>query len=108
MSLDVYLTLPEPTRVPNGTGIFVNLGRMAELAGIYKHLWRPDEIGITKARQLIEPLPIGVALMNREPERFIALNPTNGWGSYKDFVPWIERYIAACCEYPDAEVSVSR
>lgn len=85
-----------------------NLGRMAEEAGIYKHLWRPEEIGITKARQLIEPLSIGVALMKREPERFIALNPANGWGSYDGFVPWIERYIAACCEFPEAEVSVSR
>jgi len=77
-------------------------------AGIYKHLWRPEEIGITKARQLIEPLSIGVALMKREPQRFIALNPSNGWGSYDGFVPWIERYIAACCEFPEAEVSVSR
>jgi hypothetical protein len=85
-----------------------NLIGMAEEAGIYKHLWRPEEIGITKARQLIEPLSIGVALMKREPDRFIALNPANGWGSYENFVPWIERYIAACCEFPEAEVSVSR
>lgn len=85
-----------------------NLGRMAEEAGIYKHLWRPEEIGVTKASQLIEPLSIGVALMKREPERFIALSPANDWGSYDGFVPWIERYIAACCEFPEAEVSVSR
>ncbi len=85
-----------------------NLTRMATEAGIYKHLWRPEEIGITRARQLIEPLSIGVALMKREPERFIALNPANGWGSYDCFIPWIERYIAACCEFPDADVSVSR
>lgn len=84
-----------------------NLAKMAAEAGIYKHLWRPEEIDIIKARQLIEPLSIGVALMRREPERFRALNPENGWGSYDDFVPWIERYIAACCEFPEAEVSVS-
>ncbi len=85
-----------------------NLGRMAEEAGIYKHLWRPDEIGVTKARQLIEPLSIGLALMKQEPQRFIALNPSNNWGSYDGFIPWIERYLEACCRYPEAEVSVSR
>lgn len=85
-----------------------NLGAMAVEAGIYDHLWRPDENGITKAAQLIAPLTEGVALMRREPERFKALNPENGWGSYAVFVPWIEKYLAACCENLDADVSVSR
>ena len=85
-----------------------NLGPMAEEAGIYECLWRPEEIGITKARQLIEPLSIGLSWMRREPERFIALNPKNGWGSYDCFVTWIERYRDACCEHPEADVSVSR
>jgi hypothetical protein len=85
-----------------------NLNVMAEEAGIYHPLWRPEEVGITKARQLIEPLSIGVSMMKRDSERFIALNPENGWGTYEDFVPWIERYIEACCEYPDADVHVSR
>ena len=29
---------------------------MADEAGIYKYLWSPEEIGITKAEQFIEPL----------------------------------------------------
>lgn len=85
-----------------------NLNTMADEAGIYKALWRPDENGITKAAQLIEPLEAGLALMKSDPDRFIKLNPKNGWGSYKDFLPWVERYIHACREYPDAEVRVSR
>lgn len=152
MSLDVYLTMAEPTTVAAGSGIFVrengqtveirreewnarhpgqepatsqqyedaetneafsanithNLGRMAQEAGIYRHLWRPEEIRVTKARQLIEPLSAGLSLMKREPERFIALNPENGWGSYDGFVPWIEKYLEACHQHPEAEVSVSR
>ena len=39
-------------REPEGAysaNITHNLGKMAEEAGIYKHLWRPEEIGITKA-----------------------------------------------------------
>lgn len=85
-----------------------NLTGMAAEAGIYEHLWRPDEIGITKARELIQPLTDGLALMRSEPERFKALNPPNGWGSYDGFVPWIARYLEACQTYPDADVSVSR
>ena len=107
MSLDVYLTRTQPTTVFDAN-ITHNLGAMAEEAGIYKHLWRPEEIGITKASQLIEPLREGIALMKIEPLRFEKHNPTNGWGSYKDFVPWLERYLAACEEYPDADVGVSR
>ena len=85
-----------------------NLNRMAEAAGIYQHLWRPEEIGITKARQLIEPLREGLKRMRANPEKFEALNPSNGWGSYGVFVLWIEKYLRACAEYPDADVSVSR
>lgn len=82
-----------------------NLNVMAKEAGIYQHLWHPDELGITKARQLIAPLANGLALMTSDPERFIAFNPDNGWGSYDIFVPWIASYLNACCTYPNADVS---
>jgi hypothetical protein len=85
-----------------------NLNEMAAGAGIYEHLWRPDEIGISKAAQLIEPLKDGLALLQSEPDRFKAFNPPNGWGSYDGFVHWVARYLEACCQFPDAEVSVSR
>jgi hypothetical protein len=85
-----------------------NLNKMAGEAGIYEALWRPEEIGITKAGQLIEPLEKGLALMESDPGRFKAFNPKNGWGSYDGFVPWVEKYLSACREYPDADVCVSR
>jgi hypothetical protein len=85
-----------------------NLNQMAAAAGIYQPLWRPDEVGITKAQQLIEPLRAGLSLLRTDPAKFEALNPSNGWGSYADFVPWVERYLAACEEHPDANVTVSR
>jgi len=62
MSLDVYLQVPAckvcergPTTVYDAN-ITHNLGEMADEAGVYKHLWRPEEIGLTKAAELIEPL----------------------------------------------------
>src|SRR5882757_838227 len=65
-----------------------SLNDMAGEAGIYECLWRPDEIGITKAAELIDPLRAGIALMKSDPPRFEKHNPTNGWGSYEVFVPW--------------------
>jgi hypothetical protein len=85
-----------------------NLGMMADEAGIYKHLWRPEEIGITKAHQLIEPLIVGVQLMKSDPDRFRKHDAPNGWGTYNSFVPWVEEYIHACCRHPMANVSVWR
>lgn len=85
-----------------------NLGYMAEEAGIYKHLWRPEEIEITKASQLIEPLRAGLALMKSDPARFKKHNASNGWGLYEHFVPWVTEYLAACESWPNSTVEVSR
>lgn len=107
MSLTVYLTRMQPATVHQGN-ITHNLGPMAREAGIYQHCWRPEEIGITHARQLIEPLRAAVAAMRADPARFERHDSPNGWGRYVHFLPWLERYLAACEEYPDAEVSVCR
>lgn len=107
MSLDVYLTAMRPSGVYEAN-ITHNLVPMAKEARIYSHLWRPDEIGVTKAAELIEPLKQGLAMMKSDPERFKAHNPPNGWGTYDGFVRWLEDYISACIENPDADVRVSR
>jgi hypothetical protein len=85
-----------------------NLYKMAEAAGIDAHLWRPDEIKITKAKELIEPLRQGLHNLKSEPERYKKFNPENGWGSYDGLVKFVENYLNACYEYPDADVEVSR
>lgn len=125
MSLDVYLQGP-PRKVEcycaccdnkhereerdeyYSRNITHNLNRMASEAGIYEVLWRPDEIGITKAEQLIEPLKAGLAKLESDPERFDKLNPPNGWGSYDGLLVFVRDYLRACEETPDAEVYVSR
>lgn len=83
-----------------------NLGKMADEAGIYEPLWKPDEVGLTKAEQLIEPLRAGLQKLKQDPERYKEFNPENGWGSYDGLVAFVENYIAACEEYPQATVSV--
>ena len=85
-----------------------NLNTMAGEAGIYEHLWRPDEINITKAKELIEPLREGLHKLKSEPEKYKAFNPSNGWGSYEGLVRFVSNYLDACYENPEADVSVSR
>lgn len=106
MSLDVMLHIDDEEVYT--ANITHNLNEMAEAAGIYKHLWRPEEIGITKAVELIEPIKAGLADMVDRPSYYEQYNPANGWGSYKNFVPWIAKYLEACKRYPDAVVSVCR
>lgn len=85
-----------------------NLNRMADEAGIYDHLWRPDWIGVRKAGQLIVPLREGLERLRANPERFRKLNPENGWGTYEGLVVFVAEYLVACSANPDAEVFVSR
>lgn len=106
MSLDVYLTNGEDEVY--WANITHNLGRMAREAGIYEALWRPEEIGITKASQLIGPLSEGLLKLVGEPARFEAFNAANGWGKWEHFVPFVAKYLEACKNNPDAAVRVSR
>jgi hypothetical protein len=107
MSLDVYLKRVQPTEVYWGN-ITHNLAEMAEAAGIYKCMWRPDENGITKAKQLIRPLRAGLKKLKANPRKYKKFDAPNGWGTYGFFVKFVEEYLEACEEYPDADVGVSR
>ncbi|MES2464869.1 MAG: hypothetical protein V4671_30255 [Armatimonadota bacterium] len=115
MSLDVYLQADypaapgmPPAKYEYSANITHNLNRMAEAAGLYGVVWRPDENGIETAAQLIEPLEKGIALLKSDPARFEQFNASNGWGMYKHFVPFLEKYLEACRECPIARVSACR
>lgn len=105
MSLDVMLTKMQPTEVYTDN-ITHNLTTMARAAGIYEALWSPETIGITKAAQLIIPLTEGLTRLKADPAEYEAHNAPNGWGMYEHFVPFVERYLAACVANPDADVTV--
>ncbi len=85
-----------------------NLGPMATAAGIYSHLWRPEEIGIETAGDLIAPLQEGLAKLKADPDEFAKYNSPNGWGMYEHFVPFVENYLNACMAYPAAKVDADR
>ena len=114
MSLDVYLETPVcehcgrgPTEVYS-RNITHNLAKMAKAAGVYQVLWHPEEIGVTYAQQLVEPLRVGLTWLRENPTQARALNSENGWGDYEGLMNFVEEYLAACEKYPNANVSVSR
>ena len=114
-----------------------NLANMAREAGVYEALWRPAELdpsraarireqeklnnyheagGVyeiereaqTYARDLIQPLRDGLALLQSAPERFEEFNPENGWGDYLGLCEFIAGYLAACTSHPNTIVRVWR
>lgn len=104
----VVVAIPSDDEEVYSRNITHNLASMANAAGIYEVLWRPEEVGITKAEQLIEPLRVGLAVLRDDPPKFRQHNPPNGWGSFEGLVDFVESYLTACEEYPEAEVRVSR
>lgn len=107
MSLDFCLTRTQPTVVFD-TNITHNLAQMAHAAGIYEALWRPDENGYSRARQITPILRKGLELLEAQPELFKKFDSPNGWGTYEHFVPFVKSVLKACEEYPDAEISANR
>lgn len=110
MSLDVYLIEDKPEEAEElySANITHNLGKMAAEAGIYKALWRPEEIGAEKAHDIIPIVTKGLADLKARPDYFKQFNAPNGWGLYKNFVPFVEKYLEALNDNPNAIIQVSR
>lgn len=110
MSLDIYLKYEEDGNNINvfDANITHNLGEMASKAGIYKALWRPEEIGAKEAKDIVFILEKGLAKLKKKPEYFSRFNSPNGWGMYEHFVPFVEEVLSACKQYPSAKITVSR
>lgn len=110
MSLDFYLQYKI-----DGNEISVfdrnithNLTTMADKAGIYYALWRPEEKGWKYAKDIIPLLEKGIKKLKEKPKYFEKYNASNGWGLYEHFVPFVEEVLEACNKYPNATIYVSR
>lgn len=85
-----------------------NLTEMASHANLYLALWRPEEDGFKQAADLIEPLTEGLERLKAAPEKYKQYNPENGWGDYDGLLTFVENYLGACRQYPNAKIEVSR
>lgn len=106
MSLDFTLRQRVMTDILN-MNITHNLGEMAREAGVYYPIWRPEEINCKKAKDIIPFLEKGLKELEERPEYFKKFNPDNGWGTYKDFVLFVQKVLTACKKHPNSIISVS-
>ena len=79
-----------------------NLGEMA------RHVKVDGVHGTLSAENLIKN---GLLEMLKDlearPGYFTKFDSPNGWGMYKDFVPFVRRFYEACLKYPNAIVRAS-
>lgn len=106
MSLDVSL-------IQDGVCVYDanithNLNKMAEAAGIYEILWRPDELGFKNAKDIVSKLETGLIKLVLYKNDYEKYNPENGWGSREGLAKFGAEYLQACRDYPEAEIHVSR
>jgi len=113
MSLDVDLMVTQPCSVYNAN-ITHNLGKMAGEVllsngmTLYQVLWRPDECNLLFARNISELLDEGWNILLSDPDKFMKLEPENGWGSYEGLCDFVYKYRNACWDNPEAELRISR
>jgi hypothetical protein len=89
-------------------GITHNLNEMAKAIGLYKILWRPEEVGITVASQMISPLEDGIKELEVNPDKYKAYNAPNGFGNYDDLMKFCKSLLRKCRKFPDAVIEASR
>ncbi|MCP4741510.1 MAG: hypothetical protein GY871_04675 [Actinomycetales bacterium] len=111
MRLDFYLTIDTGGEHPHelfSVNITHNVREMAIAAGIYQVLWRPEEIPVSSAAELIEPLADGIAWLHKNEAECRPLAPANGWGSWRGLIRFAQKVLQACQESPKASVWASR
>jgi hypothetical protein len=111
MSIDINLVVDVDT---GGSGLYRvrlyesnythNVGPMWSLAGIHHALYHS---GGRIAGDLIPELTAGAEKMHADPDAYIALNPSNGWGDYWGAYDFVRNLLAACEQHPKAIVEVS-
>jgi hypothetical protein len=106
MSLDFYLTYKIDGNEIDvfDRNITHNLTKMADKAGIYYALWRPEEKGYKYAKDIVKVLEKGLKRLRDKPKYYEKFNAPNGWGLYEHLVPFVEKCLEACKKYPNAEV----
>ena len=103
MSLDFYLEETKPCEVCDAN-ITHNLVPMWREAGVYEALYKSQG---KQAKDIISVLESGVSAMAADPARFEAHNSPNGWGLYRNALPWLRKCLDACKENPEAIIRVS-
>lgn len=90
MSADIYVTFADGTNMDvNYTYNLTSMHRAA-LEGVALHTNRPDpELFLLRLKTLVHQF-------DRDPDRFRALNPANGWGDYDTHLRQLRSLLLLC------------
>lgn len=83
-------------------GMTHNVSPMWREAGCYDILYNPP-VG-TKGKNLLPILEKAIDDMNAYPEKYMALNPVNGWGSYDSALEFLQNLHRIARQHPRAKV----
>ena len=81
-----------------------NCNRMIRDAGLTE--W-PYSVHGWAASTLGERLSAALDVLRSDPDKYRAMDPENGWGSYDTLVPLLEQVVESCRQYPSARVQMS-
>lgn len=105
MSADYWLEIdaggPEPIRLTDPSiNVTYNLGPMLREARF------PDWHALigAPASETGGMLRSVAARLRADPERFRALTPPNGWGTYEGAIEFLDRFAAECAAAPKATI----
>ena len=111
-SYDEGATFLKENYCVHDSNITHNLTKMAHKSGLYNPLWDiykyTDDDNKVLARYLISDLEEGLKELKSNPEKYKQFNSPNSWGMYKHFVPFVEKFLKDCKEYPNGEVYMSK
>jgi len=107
MSLDIYF-YNEKDEYLGSNNVTHNLSTMAGVVGLYKCLWYPEKLKITRAKELLPRLVSGLSKLIYCKDECKIHDSNDGWGNYETFVRFVTEIIAFCVENPNAIIKVSR
>ena len=59
------------------------------------------------AKDCVKLLAQGVKNMLDDPDKYLAMEPENGWGHYEGALRYLSKLMNACIENPNATIEVS-
>lgn len=108
MSLDIWGKVstggPEPVEIWS-FNITHNLSQMWTWAGCYDALYESYD---KRASEILPILKAALKKLKAHPEEAKRFSASNGWGTYEQAVPWLERVIATMTRHPDTIVGLSK
>lgn len=107
MSYDLWLEIdtggPEPATVGRDFNMTSNVAPMWRLAGADLAEFHGHYAG-----NMLHVLDKAIDDMATNPDKYLPLNPPNGWGDYSGCLEFLRELRAEFARHPQAKVQVSR